>query len=86
MRTALALTAGGVAPEALGVPREAGLRMGASVLCLVLGALVPVLAWVSWARTERAARGGDALPAPVLSPVLAVGVSGVGVLVLLGQL
>lgn len=83
VRTALALVAGGVALEALGTPLEPRLRLAASVLCLGLGVVVPVLAWVSWGRVERAVRRGDPLPGPVLAPVLAVGVALVALLVAL---
>lgn len=81
VRTALALVAGGVALEALGLPLDPGPRLAASLLTLALGAVVPLLAWLSWARTERALRRGEPLPAPLLGPVLAVGVAAVAVLV-----
>lgn len=83
VRTALALLAGGVALEALGSPLEPRLRLASSLVCLALGALVPVLAWLSWGRAERAVRRGDPLPGSLLPPVLAVGVCLVAVLALL---
>ena len=45
IRTALAMTAGGVALEALAIPMLPGLRLAASLLLLALGLAVPVLAW-----------------------------------------
>lgn len=81
VRTALALVAGGVALEALGVSLEPRLRFSASIFCLLLGVLVPPLAWLSWARAERAMRRGEALRGTLLGPVLAVGVAVVAVLV-----
>lgn len=86
VRTALALVAAGVALEALGLPLQEDLRLAASLVCLVLGVLVPPLAWVSWGRTERAMRRGEALPGTVVGPVLAVGVAAVGVLVVVATL
>lgn len=84
VRTALALVAGGVALEALGLPRDPQLRLAASLLALVLGALLPVAAWVAWGRAERAMRCGEPLPSSLLAPALAVGVSATAVLVAVG--
>lgn len=85
-RTGLALLAGGVALEALDLPVEAGLRLAAAVVLVVLGALAPVVAWWGWARAERAMRRGDPLPAPVGFVLLVVGVAVAGALVLIGLL
>lgn len=85
-RTALALLAGGVALEALDLPVEERLRLAAAVLLVVLGVLTPVLAWLGWARAERAMRRGDPLPAPLGFVVLVTGVAAAGVLVLVGLL
>jgi putative membrane protein len=84
IRTALALTAGGVALEALATPLLPGLRLAASLLLLGLGLVTPVLAWAGWGATERALRRGEPLPSSRVAPVLAVGTAVVGVLVLLG--
>ncbi len=81
VRTALALVAGGVALEALGVPLEPRLRLAAALLCLLLGVAVPPLAWLRWGTVERAVRLGGPLPGSLLSPLLAVGVTAVAVLV-----
>ncbi len=84
IRTALALTAGGVALEALAVPLLPGLRLAASLLLLVLGLAVPMLAWAGWGNTERALRRGEPLPSSRVAPLVAVGTAAVGALVLLG--
>jgi putative membrane protein len=84
IRTALALVAGGVALEALAVPLHPGLRLAASVLLLVLGLVVPVLAWFGWAATERAVRRDEPLPASRVALPLTIGATVVAALVLLG--
>ncbi|MDW4572888.1 DUF202 domain-containing protein [Microbacterium sp. M3] len=83
-RTALALIAGGVALEALGLDLQPGLRLAASLLLIAAGLIVPVLAWREWARTERALRAASPLPGSATSIALAVTIVVVGVLVLLG--
>ncbi|GAA1142328.1 YidH family protein [Microbacterium aurantiacum] len=85
-RTALALIAGGVALEALGLDLQAGFRLAASLVLVVAGLALPIWAWVEWMRTERALRTGHPLPGAHTSVVLAIVVVVVGVLVLLGIL
>ncbi|WP_448629052.1 YidH family protein [Cellulomonas soli] len=85
VRTGLALLAGGVALEALSVPLEPRLRTAAAVVLIVLGIVGPVLAWIGWARAERAMRQDRPLPAPAAFGVLVLGVLLVGVLVLWGM-
>ena len=85
-RTALALLAGGVALEALGLDLQPTLRLAASVVLIVAGLIVPILAWFEWGRAERALRTGSSLPGAATSIVLAVTIVVVGVLVLLGVL
>ncbi|GAA2980862.1 putative membrane protein [Microbacterium terrae] len=85
-RTALALIAGGVALEAFGLDLHEGLRLAASILLVVAGLVIPIVAWLEWKQTERALRTGNALPGARSSIVLAVVVSAVGLLVLLGVL
>lgn len=85
-RTALALIAGGVALEALGLDLQPGLRLAASVILIVAGLVIPVLAWFEWARTERALRAGSRLPGSAMSFTLATAIVVVGVLVFLGVL
>lgn len=84
IRTSLALIASGVALEALGLELHPGLRLAASLLLLVLGLALPVVAWWHWGRVEKAMRTGMSLPAPHLGLPLALGVLVVGVLVALG--
>lgn len=83
-RTALALIAGGVALEALGLDLQPALRLAASLVLIAAGLAVPVLAWFEWARTERALRAASPLPGSAASVALAVTIVLVGVLVLLG--
>jgi putative membrane protein len=83
IRTSLALLAGGVALEALGLTLHPGLRLSASLLLVVAGLLTPVQAWLGWVRTERALRLNRPLPSAVLALPLGVVVVAVGVLVFL---
>ncbi|WBU37540.1 YidH family protein [Homoserinibacter sp. YIM 151385] len=86
IRTALALIAGGVALEALGLGLQPQLRLAASVLLIVLGCATPVQAWLGWMSAERALRRSRPLPAPHLALPLGIGVAVVAVLVLLAVL
>jgi putative membrane protein len=86
IRTALALTAGGVALEALGLPLQPGLRLTASGILVILGAIVPLLAWSTWGTIERAMRNGTPLPGSRVSLPVGVGVSLVALLIGLGLL
>lgn len=86
IRTALALLAGGVALEVLGLDLHAGLRFAASLVLIVAGIAAAVFAWIAWMGTERALRLGRALPSSVLGPILTVAVVAAGVLVLLAVL
>ncbi|MEV0893970.1 DUF202 domain-containing protein [Promicromonospora sp. NPDC050262] len=86
IRTALALVAGGVALETLGLDLHAGLRLAASLVLIVAGTTLPLIAWAGWMRVERALRNGAPLPSSIVGVVLAVVVAVVGVLVLLGVL
>jgi putative membrane protein len=83
-RTALALIAGGVALEALGLDLRPGLRLAASLVLIAAGVIVPILAWSEWGRTERAMRVGAPLPGSATSLALAATIVLVGALVLLG--
>lgn len=85
-RTALALIAGGVALEALGLDLHPRLRLIASLTLIGAGLLFPVLAWSEWKRAERALRLGSPLPGSSASVALAVSIVGVGALILLGLL
>lgn len=86
MRTSLALIAGGVALELLGLDLHPGLRLSASLVLAITGILVPALAWVAWARTERALRRDEPLPGSLLGIVLGIAVTVAGVLVVLAIL
>lgn len=86
IRTGLALSAAGVALEALAVPVAPGLRLACAVVLIVLGVLAPVQAWWGWAATERAVRTGQPLPSPRLGPLLAAGTLVAGVLLVAGLL
>jgi putative membrane protein len=83
-RTALALIAGGVALEALGLDLQPTLRLAASLVLIAAGLVVPVLAWFEWGRTERALRTAAPLPGSLTSIALTVTIVVVGALVLLG--
>ena len=86
VRTSLALIAGGIALEALGLPLNPGLRSAASILLLVLGLVVPLAAWWHWGQVELAMRRDAPLPAPRLGLPLAGGVLLVGLLSALGAI
>lgn len=83
-RTALALIAGGVALEALGLDLQPTLRLAASLILIAAGLVVPVLAWFEWGRTERALRSASPLPGSATSIALAATIVLVGALVLFG--
>lgn len=86
IRTSLALIAGGVAIDAVALPLSGPVRIATSAVLLLLGLALPVLAWWSWAATERALRLGRPLPGSVVTLPLAVGVGVVGLLVAVGVL
>ena len=86
IRTSLALLAGGVALEALGLGIHPGFRLAASLILLIAGLVTPLQAWFGWKRSERALRLGLPLPAAPLTLVLAVAVVAVGALVFVGVL
>ncbi|WP_309064726.1 YidH family protein [Microbacterium sp.] len=80
-RTGLALIAGGVALEVLGLDLHAGLRTAASLVLIVAGTAVAPLAFWEWMRTERALRESQPLPGAYSGVVLAVVVLVIGLLV-----
>jgi putative membrane protein len=86
VRTALALIAGGVALEALSLPIHPGLRLAAALVLLGLGLVVPLLGWFNWGLVERAMRDQRPLPASLVGLPVAVGVTMVAVLLVLGVL
>ena len=86
IRTALALIAAGIALEALALPIQPDLRRTAAIILLVLGLVVPVLAWLTWAAVERALRRGEPLPGSRVALPVVIGVSGTAVILVLGVL
>ena len=86
IRTSLALMAGGVALEALGLGLQPHLQLAASLVLMAAGILAPAQAWFGWVGNERALRGDHPLPPAALSLPLAVAVVVASVLVLLGVL
>ena len=86
IRTSLALSAAGGALEAVELPVAPGLQDASALLLVALGVLAPVLAWLRWAALERGIRLARPLPAPLLGPVLAVGITVASLLLLVGLL
>jgi putative membrane protein len=84
IRTSLALSAAGVALVAVDVPVPRWTELTCALLLVGLGLLAPVQAWGRWMATERALRLDRPLPAFATGPLLVVGVSVVGVLLLVG--
>lgn len=77
-RTSLALVAGGVALGAFELPALDELwRRVIAVVLLALGAALAVGAFLRWQHVERAMRAGDPVPPPSLAPLLAFGIAGV---------
>ncbi|WP_434971186.1 YidH family protein [Microbacterium sp. bgisy207] len=83
IRTALALIAGGVALEVLGLALHPGLRLAASLVLIVTGMLTPGLAWLGWERSERALRLNSPLPGSLLGAVAGIAVTVSAALILL---
>ncbi|WBB70550.1 DUF202 domain-containing protein [Micromonospora sp. WMMD812] len=82
LRTGLALVAGGLAAAQFLPPLPLRhLREAIAIALLVLGGAVAVRAVDHWARTERAIRLGEELPASRFPAVLALAV-GLGALLL----
>ncbi|MEZ5087621.1 MAG: DUF202 domain-containing protein [Tessaracoccus sp.] len=86
IRTSLALIAGGVALEVLGLDLHAELRLTASLVLIVAGIVTSVWCWTDWMATERALRLGKPLPHSPLGVILAITASLVGLLVVLAVL
>lgn len=85
-RTALAMIAGGVALEVLGLDLHPTLRLIASLVLVSAGVLLPIVSWFNWMSTEKALREGRALPHSPLGLLLAAVIAVVGVLVVLAIL
>jgi putative membrane protein len=86
IRTSLALLAGGVALEALGLGLQPGLRLAASIVLILAGVATPIQAWFGWITTEKSLRLDKPLPSPHLAAPIGVAVVVAGVLVLLSIL
>ena len=80
VRTGLAVLAGAVALDSIGVPSAAWLRTVLVAALVLSGAAMTVLAYVRWARVERAMRTRTDLPAFGLGLAVTVGVVVVAVL------
>jgi putative membrane protein len=76
IRTALALSAGGLAVIQLLPPFSGRFPLG--ILLLMLGFLTSATSYRRWAANERAIRADDPLPASRLPRLLAAGVAIVG--------
>lgn len=74
MRTSLAMIAGGVALDSVGISPHAWLRATLVIGLVVAGAALALLSLVRWARVERAMRLGEPLPAFGLGVVSTVAV------------
>lgn len=87
VRTTLAFIAGAVALESLQLPERDGLRTVVVAALLAFAALMTVLAFLRWARVERAMRLREPLPPFTLGLVVTAGLVGCAVglaIVLLG--
>lgn len=84
IRTSLALIAGGIALEALGLNLHGGFRLAASMVLIVAGIAAPLQAWFGWVKTERALRHDAPLPPARLTLPIGAAVSVAGILVFLG--
>ncbi|MCW2796266.1 DUF202 domain-containing protein [Nocardioides sp.] len=80
VRTALAMLAGAVALDSLGVPDPKWLRTTVVVALVLFAGLVTSLALQRWMRIERAMRTGTPLPAFALGLVVTVAIVAVSVL------
>ncbi|NHB85458.1 DUF202 domain-containing protein [Tessaracoccus sp. HDW20] len=62
IRTSLALLAGGIALEVLGLGLHEGLRLAAALVLMLTSVIATPLAYLGWTRNERALRSGTPLP------------------------
>ena len=82
IRTALALTAGGIALELFGGDLNPTLRIIAASILITAGTALPLLAWYDWAANERALRGQRPLRPATMGVVVAAAVASAGALTL----
>ncbi|MHA6525885.1 YidH family protein [Tessaracoccus sp. G1721] len=86
IRTSLALLAGGIALEVLGLGIHEDFRVAASVVLMVTGIVAAPFAWWGWARYERALRNNAPLPSSRFALPVASAVTLSGILVFVGFL
>jgi putative membrane protein len=77
VRTSLALTGLGIALHAFDIGTHPTVRGSVAVVCIMLGALTPLMGWRRWLLTEHALRARRPLPRPgvdllVLATALAI--------------
>ncbi|WP_280507617.1 YidH family protein [Nocardia flavorosea] len=82
IRTSVALMAAGAALQVFGIGGRSVLGVLASALLIVCSIVLPVTAWLSWARVERSLRADLPLPAPGMAGPLALVLAIAGGLVL----
>lgn len=83
IRTALALIAGGVALETVQLSMPSLLQTVAGFALVGLGVVCAVAAWTRWALAERAIRHRASLPTSSVTVLVAAGVAGVAVCLML---
>jgi putative membrane protein len=86
LRTGLALLAGGVAVDTIDLSMPAWVRELLAGLLVLLALLCAGGAWLGWARSERAIRNRQPMPAPYLGLVVALGVMVAAAVVLVAGL
>lgn len=84
MRTALALFLTGVALEALNPPVDEHFRLIGAIFFVGLGLTAAVYGYVTWASTERALRRQKPLPGLLAGGIVAIGISVVIIIVVVG--
>lgn len=72
IRTSVALMAAGVALQVFGIGDHSTPSVVASTMLIVCSIVLPLAAWVSWARVERSLREDAPLPAPSSTGLLAL--------------
>ena len=81
IRTSLALTAAGVALQALATGLQPHLRLAAALLLIVTGIGASLQAWFGWVHTEQALRRNTPLPAPRLALPVGIALTIAGLLI-----
>lgn len=86
IRTSLALLAGGIALEVLGLGLHEGFRLAASLVLMLSAVIAAPMAYFGWARNEKALRLNNPLPSSPFGLPLMICVATAGSLVILGFL